>query len=351
MKKFPVIPLIVAIVALVLSVIAGRKVTEARKEMIDNENRIAWKHVSMLGMDKFIADLKWVKLIQDMGKVKGKMTENAALYFANALDSITDLDPDLTKAYDMGSLLIANQLPDRAIALLAKARKIALEQSWSWPYYSGFYAERFLPRKGTVSDAECFKQAQAFYEEASKLSGRPCYVDHAWMRLSTRDAGDCPVKQLAAQKDFVLELKPTYMEGMEGVEGAEGMPPEGAMMEDMEGGMEMEDSAYSRLKARLLERSQALAIELLDRMAEESDPQKKDKLESDLDIVRAVFEEFRPKGRVCQNCLFAYGAGQFFCPKCGERVEAYGYCRECWKQGKMVLLHGDFCHICGAESP
>ena len=340
MKKFPIIPVIVAVVALAISIVAGRKVESGRATVISNKDRLARVYVPCMGMDKFLADLKWVKLIQDMGKVKGRMNENAAKYFARVLDSITDLDPDFHKAYQMGGMLISNELPQQAIDLLDKGRKYGLKEAWSLPYYSGFFAERFLPRKGEKSKTECLKMAEKYYEEAAQISGRPFYVDHAWMRLATRGAGEDPVAQLAAQRDFVMKLKPSY-------EGMEGMGEEMYM----EGGMEMENSPYMLLSKRLIQRSSSLARKYVEDLDLAKDASYKQRLAGQLDKIRAVFEAFKPAGHTCDNCLNQYGPGQFFCAQCGEKVEAYGYCPGCWSQGKMVITSGNHCHICGGKVP
>jgi hypothetical protein len=240
-------------------------------------------------------------------------------------------------------MLISNELPQDAIDLLQKGRKFGLKESWSLPYYSGFFAERFLPRKQQVPMNECLAMAEKYYEDAAKVSGRPFYVDHAWMRLATRGAGEDPVEQLVAQREFVLKMKPQVTE-MEGMPGAgEGMY--------MEGGMEMENSPYILLSRRLVQRSSGLAKRLVEEYGAAQDAEYKKNLEEQLKKVRDVFEAFKPAGHCCGNCLLQYGPGQFFCSGCGAKVQPYGYCRECWAKGKLVAVSGCFCHLCGAKSP
>jgi hypothetical protein len=337
MKRFPLIPTIVAIVAFALSVPCARRVETGRAELIANKDRVQRVYVPCMGMDKFIADLKWVMLIQDMGKVKGQLDENAARYFAKALDAITDLDPDLHKAYQMGGMFISNARPQDAISLLQKGRRYGLKDHWNLSYFSGFFAERFLPRVGQVPMSDCLKMAEQYYSES------PFYVHHAWLRLATREAGEDAVAQLVAQKDVVLKMKPQLSD-------IEGMP-EGSGADVYMGGMEMESSPYAVLSGRLVQRSASLARQLVEEQRQAQDPEYRKTLAEQLLHVRQVFDAFRPAGHACGNCCAQYSAGQFFCCACGVKVEPFGYCRTCWAQGKLVVLTGDFCHNCGTKSP
>ena len=126
-----------------------------------------------------------------------------------------------------------------------------------------------------------------------------------------------------------------------------GMP--GSM--EMAGGMEMENSPYTVLSRRLIQRSASLARRLVAEQSEAQDAEYKKTLAEQLVKVRGVFEAFKPAGHVCDNCLNEYSAGQFFCTGCGDKVKPFGYCRECWAKGKMVQLSGGDCSLCGAKSP
>ncbi|GAG48412.1 unnamed protein product, partial [marine sediment metagenome] len=65
MKKFPIVPIVVVIVAFALSILMARKVEEGRAGLV--ETGAVRTYFPRLGLDKFVADLKWVKLVQEMG--------------------------------------------------------------------------------------------------------------------------------------------------------------------------------------------------------------------------------------------------------------------------------------------
>ncbi len=340
MKKFPIVPVIVAIAAFALSVLAASRVEDGRAALTNNSQRLSRVYLPHLGMDKFVADLKWVKIVQEMGwhSEEGEMTREAAIYFANVADSITDLDPDMATAYELVGLRVAIQAPQHAIDLFGKARKYGLKEDWRWPFYAGHITERYLSRTD-IPEADWRARATAFYGEASDVGGRPAYVDRVWMRCATGSAGENSVKQLLAQKTFVMNLKPAMMAGLGGSMGVVGA-----------NSMGLTDTSYSRLKKVLLREARVTVGELLVQIAEERNPAKKDALRRDLDEVRGVFDVFKPKGHVCSNCLDEYGPGEFFCSNCSKKVDPYGYCLGCWTRGSLILLQGEYCHICGAKA-
>ncbi len=345
MKRLSIISIAVALAALVLSMLAGRNVDQQRSQLVANQAQMQRVYLPRFGMDKYLADLRWVMLVQQMGQVKGgKITPEAGAYFADALEAITDMDPEFEKAYTMGAMLISSAVPIRAVKLLEKGVAQSRNPSWRYYFNLGFVAQRQLPNAG-VPEEECQAKSLAAYEAACKLGDCPGHVERAWMYQATRGAGSDPVKVLLAQKDFVLKVHTdSFSDDSDSLTGGtnEFGPDSG--------------TTAGRLSAWLAGRSRSLSHDLLARHLLETDAAKRQSIEADLKAVRAVYDQIRTLGlanadHACKHCLSAFGPGEFYCSSCGQEVKAYGYCRTCHAaNGKLVLPHGAYCHVCGTKA-
>jgi len=349
MKRLSFIPFIVAVAALVVAIVCGNSVKAQRAQLVTKQAQLQRTYMPLLGIEKYIADLRWIWLIQQMGRQSGELDAKGAAYFADVIDRLTDLDPDLEQAYLLATMHIAHAAPVQAVELLQKANRYGSTSSWRWPFLAGHISERYLNRAGVKED-ESLQMAENFFWESASLSGCPSYVERAWLRLKTRGAGDDPVQQLLAQKLEVAKLAQAYSgaafngAAFNGAEGDESMMP-------MDRSMMMEVSMPQRLAATLMDRAHGQIGRLLNEKSQAADDAKAT-LAAQLTQLRGIYDEMRELGissgeHVCKNCLTGYGAGEFFCRSCGHGVKAFGYCPTCWKVGRLVLTSGNFCHISG----
>ncbi len=355
MKKSVVLALVIAVACLCLAIFAGRKVEDARSSLSSAAAAKTHIYLPRFGVDKFLADIRWVLLIQQMGRSQGDQLDGqAAEYYADVLDAISDMDPEFAEVYAEGAMAIAYAAPDRAVALLEKARRIAEIKDWRLDFYRGFIAERFLPRAG-VPVADCETLAERAYADAA-TPGAPAHVARAWMRLATRQAGDEPLQQLVAQKEFVLARQKESTPDFDAGAPMDGEYPHVAATsayDGAEGGVAASLAAWVQVRAR--DRSQVL----LQALEEAEEGPAKSAILADLEVARQVFEEMRRSaarlasdaGHICNNCLTEYGPAQFFCHHCGEKVVPYDFCPSCWGRGQRVVLSGGFCPLCGESAP
>lgn len=113
------------------------------------------------GQSQFLATIYWLELIQYYGggEPNGKYNQLPALY-----NTITDLDPTFTAAYQNGLLILPGEgFVDQAIALGKKGEQ-NLPTSWEIPYYLGL--DYHIYKKD-------YPAAAAEFSKAAKLPGAP----------------------------------------------------------------------------------------------------------------------------------------------------------------------------------
>jgi hypothetical protein len=338
MKKYASISVVVAIVALILSMLTGQRVESQRESLVNSKARSSRVYLPRLGIDKYLADLRWVLLVQQFGGVRtGRLSKEAAQYFANSLDELTDMDPDMQQAYDIGANFIANAAPAQAVALLDKGNEYALQKQWKWLFSAGYISERLLAQTG-VDQEECNKHAERYFEKASLMSGANSYATRSWIRVATRQAGDDPVKRLLAQTDFVLDKCVSQDFGG-----------------GSEGGMNTGTESENPMVGWVLERSRNLSRGLLVQRDMQKNQAKRQELDQDLKLVRGAYKKLSTinmadSEHVCPNCLSAYGPGEFHCSNCGDSVVPFGYCQHCWKEShQLIIMKGAYCPVCGMK--
>jgi tetratricopeptide (TPR) repeat protein len=129
--------------------------------------------VASLGYTGLAADIYWTRAVQYFG---GKHHEKSLRYdlLRPLLELTTDLDPQLTVAYEFGSFFLAQKPPEgagdpQAAVELVKKGIAANPQNWRLYYHLGFV--EYVERKDLKAAADAF-------EEGAKIAGAP-----AWMKV------------------------------------------------------------------------------------------------------------------------------------------------------------------------
>jgi hypothetical protein len=142
--------------------------------------------VAVLGYHHVVADLLWLRAIQEIGE--RKMSEEAAGWFASALDVITTLDPHFISVYQVGGIALTTlvTMPHLSNKLLEKGM-LNNPEVWQLPFLIGFnyYFDLYDDQK-----------AAEYIARASMLPGAPDYLARFAAKLYV----------LARTPDAALEL-------------------------------------------------------------------------------------------------------------------------------------------------
>jgi hypothetical protein len=122
--------------------------------------------VAVLGYHHVVADLLWLRAIQEMGE--RKITEEAGGWLASALDVITTLDPHFVSVYQVGGIALTTlvTMPHLSNKLLEKGMQYN-PQVWQLPFLLGFnyYFDLYNDQK-----------AAEYIGRAATLPGAPDYL-------------------------------------------------------------------------------------------------------------------------------------------------------------------------------
>lgn len=370
MGKFPVVSLVIAIIALVGSVQFSREMNRMRMDMYKNlPERTSRVYTPVLGIDKFYAGISWVKLIQDMGDPKVKMEKNeageyAADFFYSQLDRITTLDPDATVVYSLGARHISHIRPKLAIALLNKGNNLSTLPDWQRFHLCSFIEDQYI-RSGLTDTKsaeyiESLDNSIAYLEKAMEAGEVPSYIETAFLRKQAKKGGyeDDPLLFLKAEVDYYFarqkELKgvnmPTQSE-IPPAPGAEGTEASLAAM-DIDNFAMAEDSRLFKTKERIINKAQSLAIEQW-QLAQEA-IKKKDEAAAATHMnthkdIADIFKKVNPSAtNYSPVSLLSYGPGEFYDVASGTPVIPYGLSFKAYMENKgIVLFKGEYCHVTG----
>lgn len=135
--------------------------------------------VMVLGYRELVADLIWLKVVQQLGD--REQTVEGYRAAARAVDVLTDLDPKFAFAYQAtGAILtVWAKLPQESVALLAKGMA-ENPDVWQLPFYLGYnyYFELHDPARAAL-----------YFRKAALLPGAPAYLPKLAARM-TVEAGE-----------------------------------------------------------------------------------------------------------------------------------------------------------------
>lgn len=314
--------LLVHIVVIIVSAIVGGYL--ARNLHADQAKKSNPAFSSALaGFNKFASDIQWMLFVNYSATIKTVDAENAPIVYKK-LKAITDNDPSFEKAYEMGSLMLAVEAPEKALEILDKGiENSKLAKNWKIPFYAGYIAGRHLPEndKNALDRAEkYFKIAversggtekhiisQLIHIKARKLMGK--VFNHKQSGKSVPITGNKQARLVAIYNEWKLSRN---------VKNSE------SSSESYEIPINFEDMMFSTMRS-----------------AKTSDAGDKNLQETVSILKQEVFND----RHLCENCLAPYSAGDKFCSSCGVSVEVYGMCPKCGS-----TLKGRYCSNCGTDS-
>ncbi|MHC4884571.1 MAG: hypothetical protein ACYTGH_05745 [Planctomycetota bacterium] len=358
MGKFPVISLVIAIVAFVAAAQLSRNMNAMRAEMYkDKPLRLSRTYMPVLGMDKFCADISWVKLIQDMGDPNVKMKydekgKTAAQFFYKQLDRITTLDPDANKVYRIGARHISHLAPTEAIALLKKGNDLSTKADWKRYHLSSFIEDRYVRAKMEDKKSEAFTKSLdasiGYLAKAMESSEVPIYIETAFLRKQAEKGGykDDPLLFLKAEADYYF-ARSKEISGATSIEQApKGKKGEPAA-EEMDYSM-VEDSRLLKTKERILNKARVQALNHW-QLAQAGDAAAKAKHMKIHKDISAIFKKVAPELKNYSSVsLNSYGPGEFYDVASGTKVVPYGLSYKAYMENKgIILFKGAYCHVTG----
>lgn len=129
--------------------------------------------VASLGYDELVADLLWLKAVQNMGEFT--ISSQGYDWIYKALDTVTTLDPKFVQAYETGGLILT-LVADKVDLSNRLFEKAALNNPdvWQFKYYLGFNHFYFM---------KDYPAAAKYIKQASEIPGSPKYLPMLASRL------------------------------------------------------------------------------------------------------------------------------------------------------------------------
>ncbi len=174
----------------VLSLVEAQRPGERRAAELAYLPKGEYLKVAVLGYRQAVADLIWLKAVQQLGERNPSI--QSYLWAYHAADVLTDLDPKFVFAYQaVGTVLgVWAERPKESIAILTKGIQHN-PTAWELPFYTG-YAYFYLLHQPL--------EAARYFRLASELPGSPDYLPRLAARMSV-EAGD-----LDAALEFLRRL-------------------------------------------------------------------------------------------------------------------------------------------------
>lgn len=162
-----------------LNALEHERTAEARAIELSYLPKGEYLKVAVLGYRQAAGDLIWLKAVQHLGEMR--QTEQGYRWAYQAIDVVTDLDPQFWFAYLAGGTVLSvwgGMVPE-GLSLLIKGMRHNPEV-WQLPFYAGY--DYFYEMCDSASGAKYLKLAAA-------LPGAPSYLPKLVARLSV-EAGD-----------------------------------------------------------------------------------------------------------------------------------------------------------------
>lgn len=326
--NLPKSSIVMLVIALVLSVWLSNKLAHLRQEQTVQ----ARTKSTRAGFGKFLSHVGWMRLIQLRGSSE-TLSDDDVKRMQRMYDSLTDLDPMFSKAYEEGAMDIQFFNAEEALRLLDKAMQVDRLKDWRIPYTAGYIA------KLRLKDSS---RALPYFEAAAKLPGHPSYVDRSVLYARAELAGNEPMT--------VLNLWVDYYAGGPGMLFREDEPPSslGAMEAGGRFGVAGHAGPPEEEKPRVAAKIRGLSASIVNdarkKLESETDATQKKALQQRVDLAQKIVKRLAGGGHLCPMCFKPYTAGERFCSADGTALDVFGVCA---KDG--TVLRGAFCHVCGAK--
>jgi len=276
---------------------------------------------NLFGVNRFAADVQWMLFVNYCGAINSVNAENAPIIY-DKVKSIISNNPDFEQAYEVGSLMLSVESPEKAVEILQIAcENPRLKENWKLPFLAGFIVSHHMKNKD-------FTRAESFFQKAvSRCSPPEPHVVSALMRakaqklLARKNWKGIPVT--SDKQALLCTLIDVHM----------------ANIRSQDFNSPSYNSPYSSImsfgKVSLPEKILSTAQSL---KAEEKDNP------NVLPTIEKMKAELFAGAHICENCLTPYGPGDKYCSACGSKVQPYGLCPKCG-----AVKKGAFCSECGAR--
>ncbi len=280
----------------------------------------------LAGFNKFASDIQWMLFVNYSGSIKSVDSENAPIVFKK-LKSIVDNDPGFEKAYEMGSLMLSVEAPEKALEILDKGIACEkLQTNWKIPFYAGYIALHHLQDKN--KDANLDRAENYFKKAVERSQGSEKHVVSQLLHAKARKLNGKKFFDKESNKSIPItsekqaRLLALYKE-WKAMDGLRRSSSSDSAVSSM-GVLDLDDMLLSAMQSAM--RSEQKDQDICDSVAI---------------IRRDVFA-----GRhLCEACMSQYSEGDKFCSSCGVEVKLYGICPKC-----SSVLKGRFCSKCGNDS-
>ena len=342
-NKFPVVSLLIAVAALAGQWQAAGVLEEKRADVYKSTpERGKMQYTPIMGIDRFLAHVEWIRLVQAMGDPKNKMKDNEdgktfANFYHTQADWITNYRPDANRIYKNVALHISHLLPDKAIGLLQKGMKNSSDRDYELPYYAANIARQgFYQEDDKEKQKQMLIKALPFIKDAVEIGTSKRSLEPQMLRMKARIDG------VEEGSISMLQVKWKYYK-----EKAESTDPGG---EDGEPGGYGEAGILPEARDAMMDDARKLALELWRGMEKAKGAEKK-KLASQHALVSGIFNQVAPVGHYASASLLSYSPGDFYDRATGTRVKPYGIGFDAYeKKGMIVPLRGAFCTLTGQSA-
>lgn len=315
MKKNDIVLAVVAVAAMIASGLVARKLHAWQIEIAPS--RAMLTGVPMAGFQKLAADVHWMLLLQYGGRKD--VTAETAPEFERRIMRIASMDPDFSRNYHMGVLMLGAVDTERALKIADRALEHPnARKEWKVPALAAqllWNKEALKYYKGEPMDLKQVARARQYYRAAISAPGCPPNIFRGYIRTVAalkEDTHDLEIKVLDTWYDQWQNQLDTDMLGAT-------MYEEGNTC-----GQDVEELLLQQIRhVRDKHPDNPTANALIDK------------------VLAEVFAD----RHLDPVSLMPYGPGDRYSAHSGAKVEVYGVCNKC-----EAILKGRYCHQCGADN-
>ena len=311
MRKSVLFRIVVLVLSLSFSSWLAKVLLVKRYSMVASDGAISKAPEG--GFNKFIADVQWMLFVHYCGSTCGVSNDNADEIYQR-VNAMLRNNPDFTKAYYVGGLVLSAKAPLKAVDILMRgASNKRCASNWNIPFLAGNIL------LNTVTDKEMpdrLDKAEKMFALAMDRQANLPFLVSGYLRVKAKKLaqGGKWRNGITIRGDGHALLCLCFDEWAK-----------------LRGSGEVRHVLNEAdLKKRMLNIARRLKAR---------GPHDNDVCRTIEMVVHKVFAG----EHLCPICLTPYGPGDKFCSHCGHSVTVYGVCPYCG-----VVLHGDkYCPQCG----
>jgi len=326
MKKSLIVHILIMVIAAAAGSFIASTLLMDQNKMCSTRIKVGQK--SACGFNKFIADVQWMLFINYCGSVGSIKKDNVNEVYER-LASIIRNDPDFEKAYEVGTLMISSEAPEKAVELMKiGCDNPRLSTNWKIPFMTGFILMQNVNKNDLPAITKKLKtDAEGFFEMAARRSSPPeRYVISYLMRAKALKLGKTWKPQGTKVTISIINDKHALLCTWIN----EAAMDRGGKGDDMSSASIVQSSTKD-ITQKVLSIASSLKEENPD----------------DANVAKTINELKNTllKGQnFCGKCMTVYAAGDKYCSSCGVKVVLYGVCEKCG-----VVKKGAYCSACGAR--